>query len=57
MYGAGDAVLKFEVHLGNGVFGEDGSIRDITCMTRANRLAKLSFCTLEPSRRVDLAYV
>jgi hypothetical protein len=28
--GAGDAVLELEVHLGDGVFGEDGSIRDIT---------------------------
>ena len=29
--GARDAVLKLEVHLGNGVLGEDGSIRDVTC--------------------------
>lgn len=28
--GAGYAILKLEIHLGNGVFGEDGSIRDIT---------------------------
>lgn len=28
--GAGYAVLQLEIHLGNGVFGENGSIRDIT---------------------------
>jgi hypothetical protein len=28
---AADAVLQLEVHLGNGVVGEDGSVRDITC--------------------------
>lgn len=28
--GAGYAVLQLEIHLGNCVFGEDGSIRDIT---------------------------
>lgn len=31
MNGARDAVLQLEVHLGNGVLGEDGGIRDITC--------------------------
>ena len=29
--GARDAVLELEVHLGDGVLGEDGGIRDITC--------------------------
>lgn len=28
--GAGDAVLELQVHLGDGVVGEDGSIRNIT---------------------------
>lgn len=28
--GAGNAVLELQVHLGDGVVGEDGSIRDIT---------------------------
>jgi len=28
--GAGDAVLELEIHLGDGVLGEDGGIRDIT---------------------------
>lgn len=28
---AGDAVLEFQVHLGNGVLGEDGGVGDITC--------------------------
>lgn len=30
MNGARDAVLQLEVHLGNGVLGEDGGVRDIT---------------------------
>jgi hypothetical protein len=29
--GARDAVLELQVHLGDGVLGEDGGIRDITC--------------------------
>ena len=29
--GARNAVLELEVHLRNGVLGEDGSIRDVTC--------------------------
>lgn len=29
--GARDAVLELQVHLGDGVLLEDGSIRDITC--------------------------
>jgi hypothetical protein len=29
--GARDAVLKLQVHLGDGVLGEDGGIGDITC--------------------------
>lgn len=28
---AGDAVLQLQVHLGDGVVGEDGGVRDITC--------------------------
>jgi hypothetical protein len=31
MNGARDAVLQLEVHLGDGVLGEDGGIADITC--------------------------
>lgn len=31
---AGDAVLELQVHLGDGVLGEDGSIRDITCRSK-----------------------
>lgn len=30
--GAGDAVLQFEVHLGNGVFREDRGVGDVTCL-------------------------
>lgn len=30
--GAGDAVLQFEVHLGNGIFGKDGGVGDVTCL-------------------------
>jgi hypothetical protein len=29
---AGDAVLELQVHLGDSVLGEDGGIRDITCV-------------------------
>jgi hypothetical protein len=29
--GAGHAVLELEVHLWDGVFGEDGGIGNITC--------------------------
>lgn len=32
--GAGHAVLQLQVHLGHGVVGVDGSIRDITCVAR-----------------------
>lgn len=28
---AGNAVLQLQVHLGDGVLGEDGSLGDITC--------------------------
>jgi hypothetical protein len=28
---ARDAVVQLEVHLGNGVLGVDGGIRDVTC--------------------------
>jgi hypothetical protein len=28
---AGDAVLQLQVHLGDGVVGENGGVRDITC--------------------------
>lgn len=38
--GAGDAVLKLQVHLGDGVFCEDGGIGDITCSTH-NYLSQL----------------
>lgn len=29
--GTRDAVLQLEVHLGDGVFGEDRGVRDVTC--------------------------
>jgi hypothetical protein len=32
--GARDAVLELQVHLGDGVLGEDGGIGDITCIAR-----------------------
>lgn len=32
MDGAGDAVLELEVHLGDRVLGEDGGVRDVTCV-------------------------
>ena len=31
MDSTGDTVLELEVHLGNGVIGENGCIRDIAC--------------------------
>jgi len=31
--GAGDAVLQLQIHLRDGVLGEDGGIGDITCGT------------------------
>ena len=37
--GARDAVLELQVHLGHGVIGEDGGIRDITCKRRHLELA------------------
>lgn len=30
MNGTGDAVLQFEIHLGDGVFGEYGGVGDVT---------------------------
>lgn len=36
--GAADTVLQLQVHLGNGVFGEDGGVRDITCALLASAL-------------------
>lgn len=33
---AGDAILEFEIHLGDGVFGEDGGVGDITCNIHIN---------------------
>jgi len=35
---AADAVLELEVHLGHGVFGEDGGIRDITDGSRLDHV-------------------
>lgn len=29
---AGDAVLQLQVHLGDGIVGENGGVRDITCV-------------------------
>jgi len=31
-----NAVLQLQVHLGNGVIGENGSVRDITCKKNEN---------------------
>lgn len=39
MDGAADAVLEFEVHLGNGVVGEDGGVRDIADGGRFDHVA------------------
>jgi len=39
--GARDAVLQLEVHLGNRVLGEHGSIRDITCCARGSANVQL----------------
>lgn len=37
--GAGNAVLELQVHLGNGVLGEDRGIGDITCPTCQSSLS------------------
>lgn len=37
MDSAGDAVLELQVHLGDGVLGEDGGIGDITCAASVTR--------------------
>jgi hypothetical protein len=34
MDSAGNAVLKLQVHLRDGIIGEDGSVGDISCKTR-----------------------
>lgn len=39
MDGARDTVLQLEVHLGNGVFWEYGSVRDITNGSRLDHVA------------------
>lgn len=39
MNGARDTVLQLEVHLGDGVLGEDGSVRDITDGSRLDHVA------------------
>ena len=39
---AGDAVLQLEVHLGDGVIGEDGGVRDITCKVEERRSVSIS---------------
>lgn len=39
MNGARDTVLQLEVHLGDGVLGEDGGIRDITDGSRLDHVA------------------
>lgn len=51
--GAGNAVLELQVHLGDGVVGEDGSIRDITCKENP-MLASNSSSTLYSQRYVHL---
>lgn len=37
---AGDAVLQLQVHLGDGVVGEDGGVRDITCRVGKKRTSQ-----------------
>lgn len=39
MDSAGDAVLQLEVHLGDGIVGEDGGVRDITDGSGLNHVA------------------
>lgn len=48
--GAGDAVLKLEIHFGYRVFGEDRGIGDITC-TALHQYASLS-CSLGVDVRI-----
>jgi hypothetical protein len=39
---AGNAVLELQVHLGDGVVGEDRGIRDITCKTeKTSQISRL----------------
>lgn len=40
--GAGHAVLELQVHLGDGVVGEDGGVRDITCKKMSDTSKVLS---------------
>lgn len=37
--GAGDAILQFEIHLGHGVFGEDGGVGNVTCFAPRARVS------------------
>lgn len=39
MNGTRDAVLQLEVHLGDGVLGEDRGVRDVTNSSRLNHVA------------------
>lgn len=40
---AGNTVLQLEVHLGDGVVGEDGGIRDIACMSKSVSVLDANF--------------
>lgn len=40
---AGDAVLQLQVHLGDGIVGENGGVRDITCVQGLGSAALSAF--------------
>jgi len=48
--GAGNAVLELQVHLWDGVLGEDGSVRDITCKNNIPSANVHPVVSLSPSR-------
>lgn len=55
--GARDAVLELQVHLGDGVLGEDGGIRDITCVSAVSRRIRDGIETDWRSKRSDRLFV
>jgi hypothetical protein len=53
--GARDAVLELQVHLGDGVLGEDGGIRDITCRSLVScRIRKRPEAKLRSERLLEV---
>ena len=48
---AGDAVLQLEVHLGDGIVGEDGGVRDITYTVKIVESVPVAFANRIPSIR------